>query len=358
MATGYASSPQELCPTPDILDLVEFTTARVEELLDRTVVPRISDRPVDTYQVLSTLWDAVLHDLQHPSGRVDQDRVRLLGGALADIREVETLVARSRPGDTDTRYERIRAALTRLHACTTVDDLLTSAARQVGTFGFDRALAARVSDARWNLHYMYDDLEPSWAAEVVAQGKATPPLLDGSIIESDAVSQGRPAMVFEVQDNPRVAKYLVRIGRTESYCVAPLSIRGHVFGLIHGDCYHQRRRVTVQDQHALSMFAEGLSHSLARITVLERATALEGQMRSLARDIELCGGAATPEIPGRNDLSRRENDIAELVATGESNRQIARRLGISEATVKTHLTHTFRKLGIASRSELLALWLQ
>ncbi|MEU6561487.1 LuxR C-terminal-related transcriptional regulator [Nocardia nova] len=358
MATGYASSPRELCPTPDILDLIEFTTARVEELLDRAIVPRTPDRPVDAHHVLSTLWDAVLHDLQHPSGRVDQERVRLLGDALADIREVETLTARSRPGDTEARYERIRAALTHLHACTTVDDLLTSAARQMCTFGFDRALVAGVSDSCWNLHYMHDEVEPRWAEDLVAQGKAAPPLLDGSIVESDAVAESRPRMVFEVQDNPRVAKSLVRIGRTESYCVAPLSIRGHVFGLIHGDCYHRRRRVTVQDQHALSMFAEGLSHSLARVTVLERAATLEGQMRSLTREIELCGGTAAPEIPGRNELSRREHDIAELVATGESNRQIARRLGITEATVKTHLTHTFRKLGIASRSELLALWLR
>jgi DNA-binding NarL/FixJ family response regulator len=48
-------------------------------------------------------------------------------------------------------------------------------------------------------------------------------------------------------------------------------------------------------------------------------------------------------------LSPREREIAELVAHGRTNRQIATELFVSDKTVETHLARVFRKLGIASR---------
>ena len=49
-------------------------------------------------------------------------------------------------------------------------------------------------------------------------------------------------------------------------------------------------------------------------------------------------------------LSARELEVLRLVATGESNPQIARSLFIGEATVKTHLLHVFEKLGVSDRT--------
>ncbi|MBC2884472.1 response regulator transcription factor [Ochrobactrum sp. CM-21-5] len=51
-------------------------------------------------------------------------------------------------------------------------------------------------------------------------------------------------------------------------------------------------------------------------------------------------------------LSARENDVLVLVAEGGSNREIALRLGISEATVETHRKNIKKKLGIASTAGL------
>ena len=57
---------------------------------------------------------------------------------------------------------------------------------------------------------------------------------------------------------------------------------------------------------------------------------------------------------GRPALSPRETEILELLAEGLANRQISRRLFISEATVKTHLVHVYEKLGVDSRTAAVA----
>ena len=53
-------------------------------------------------------------------------------------------------------------------------------------------------------------------------------------------------------------------------------------------------------------------------------------------------------------LTARELDVLRLVAAGEPNRTIAKRLFVSEATVKTHLVHINEKLQTASRSQAVA----
>jgi DNA-binding NarL/FixJ family response regulator len=61
---------------------------------------------------------------------------------------------------------------------------------------------------------------------------------------------------------------------------------------------------------------------------------------------------------GRPVLSPRELEILELLAEGLPNRQISRRLFISEATVKTHLVHIYGKLGVDSRTAAVAAAMQ
>ncbi|HWD78941.1 MAG TPA: response regulator transcription factor [Kribbella sp.] len=58
--------------------------------------------------------------------------------------------------------------------------------------------------------------------------------------------------------------------------------------------------------------------------------------------------------PAPAPLAARERQVLELVAKGTSNRDIARELFISEATVKTHLSHVFTKLGVTDRAAAVA----
>ncbi|MDJ0395060.1 response regulator transcription factor [Rhodococcus sp. G-MC3] len=54
-------------------------------------------------------------------------------------------------------------------------------------------------------------------------------------------------------------------------------------------------------------------------------------------------------LPAENPLSPREIEVLRLVAEARSNRQIGRELGITESTVKRHLTNVYAKLGAVSR---------
>jgi DNA-binding NarL/FixJ family response regulator len=63
--------------------------------------------------------------------------------------------------------------------------------------------------------------------------------------------------------------------------------------------------------------------------------------------------ATAPEAPV-GGLTRREVDVVKLVAEGLTNQQIARRLVVSEATVKTHLNNVLAKLDVDGRPGLVA----
>ncbi|MFI5731409.1 response regulator [Kribbella sp. NPDC051587] len=60
------------------------------------------------------------------------------------------------------------------------------------------------------------------------------------------------------------------------------------------------------------------------------------------------------QTPAPSPLAAREREVLVLVAKGTSNREIARELFISEATVKTHLSHIFTKLDVNDRAAAVA----
>ncbi len=57
-------------------------------------------------------------------------------------------------------------------------------------------------------------------------------------------------------------------------------------------------------------------------------------------------------------LTDRESEVLRLVALGMSNKEIADKLSLSQRTIKAHLTNTFNKLNVASRSEAIVKGLQ
>jgi DNA-binding NarL/FixJ family response regulator len=65
----------------------------------------------------------------------------------------------------------------------------------------------------------------------------------------------------------------------------------------------------------------------------------------------LVAGRQGRDVRGIGALTSRERDVFALLADGQSNREIARALGVSEKTVKTHVSAVLAKLGVADRTQ-------
>jgi DNA-binding CsgD family transcriptional regulator len=112
-------------------------------------------------------------------------------------------------------------------------------------------------------------------------------------------------------------------------------------------------------QHARTLLALGATQRRAKRRAAARAT-LEEALAAFERlaaplwadkaraDLGRIGGRAA----SRGDLTENERRIAELVAEGHTNREVAVALFVSEHTVEGALTRVYRKLGVRSRGEL------
>ena len=344
-------------------DAIADITHDVSVLLDRDLS---GPQPVGAQshsQALGWLWDLVTAQMTRAIGQHDpsSDVLTSLMAILGRIREAEAAVARLGLADHAEILAKVQSALARVGDAQTVDALLARAPEAVCSLGFDRALLSTV-DGSWRLHSMHVVRDPRWAEEIVAVGRENPPVLDRMLVENDTVVGARATLVHEVQDNPRVNRPLAEITRSSSYGIAPLMIDGDVVGLVHGDCYHQQRNLTSVDQALLSTFAEAMSQNLARVSVLEGLSVVRTQLDGLGRWTKAAGpGVAKSVALGRDDdsvLTRREVQIVRLMADGDSNGKIARKLVISEGTVKTHITRILRKLGAVNRAEAVSIWLR
>jgi DNA-binding NarL/FixJ family response regulator len=116
-------------------------------------------------------------------------------------------------------------------------------------------------------------------------------------------------------------------------------------------------RDRVRDEAALRAGARGLvlkdvpAETLVRAITTVAAGDLWFDPRVLAA---LRSGAVPTGDVKLASLTPREREIVALVAEGLRNEEVGRRLGISEKTVRNHLTLVFDKLGVSGRLELLA----
>ena len=108
--------------------------------------------------------------------------------------------------------------------------------------------------------------------------------------------------------------------------------------LLYGEHLRRERAITAARLH-LTAAADAFTQ-LGALPWIERARA----------DLRATGNSVAISAP--TPLTPREDSIAELAATGLTNRQIAEQLFLSARTVSTHLHHVFHKLGITRRSAL------
>jgi non-specific serine/threonine protein kinase len=75
---------------------------------------------------------------------------------------------------------------------------------------------------------------------------------------------------------------------------------------------------------------------------------------ALAFALQECREPATPRQDGETQLTRREQEVAVLVARGLSNRDIAKSLVISQRTAESHVANILTKQGFTSRAQIAA----
>jgi DNA-binding NarL/FixJ family response regulator len=106
----------------------------------------------------------------------------------------------------------------------------------------------------------------------------------------------------------------------------------------------------MDDERLADVFEAGAE---AVISKAVHPVSLATLLREISRDAVVHVPRRAASKAARNDcpLTDRELEILRLVAQGYTNGRIARELWVTEQTVKFHLSNTYRKLGVANRTE-------
>lgn len=119
--------------------------------------------------------------------------------------------------------------------------------------------------------------------------------------------------------------------------------------------------VSGDEQHVLSAMKSGADGYLLKD--MEPEELVQRVRQSVVGGVVMDGAVAgiltqalnSPRLPEKTTLTERESQILAQLAEGRCNKDIARLLGISDATVKVHIKHLLRKLNMKSRLEA-AVW--
>ena len=257
-------------------------------------------------------------------------------------------------------YARLLEAFRLLQQARTVSEVFDAAASALPVLGFHRSLVARLVGDQWEPVFSGDPAHIAW----------TPPGWSWPQAAHPAAPHG--AQVAQLYPRTTLSSRPVSEHAWATATVAP---DGSVVGMLFADQPIALGGVNDENRDLLTLFAEGMGYVLQRAELAERIALLRDALnepglscrgtaprRDKADARPATGHTRTPAVIDRGDrienpLTRRERDIMELVARGDTNTQIARRLVLSEGTVKWHMKNILRKLGAPNRAAAVSAWL-
>jgi DNA-binding NarL/FixJ family response regulator len=116
---------------------------------------------------------------------------------------------------------------------------------------------------------------------------------------------------------------------------------------------HGRALLTVGERDAALERLQSVAATAGRLGAFALRDEAARELRRAGARISM-GARRAADAAGRVGLTERELAVAELVARGHSNKQVAAALFLSEKTVERHLSHVYAKLGLRARTELAA----
>jgi LuxR family transcriptional regulator, regulator of acetate metabolism len=262
-------------------------------------------------------------------------------------------------------------ALMRLGQPVSLAALFAESARAIcEEIGFARAAVFSFRDHALELQSVHACDERGCGERVRLRLGAEPVRLGPWLHESEVLRRRTPLLV---RDAGADAHALTTLSGVSSYVLAPVTCRHQAVALVHADHGPAGRNASAFDRATLWAFVVGFGHALERTALEERIRRHSERVVALARSTEanaehllVAGIEGLPAPLGRIApngtsivaererlamLTRREQEVIAMLAEGETNARIAQRLVLSQDTVKTHVKHILRKLGVRNRSQ-------
>ena len=264
----------------------------------------------------------------------------------------------------------VGSALRRLRALGSLEALFREAAQALcENLGFDRAAVFSLRGRSLTLESVHARDAGAPELERLAALAADPPPLGPGLHESEVLRRQKAVLVPDVASDPRA---LGLLPGASGFVAAPVVCHERPVGLIHADIESNGPLLTEYDRETVWAFAEGFGYALEGCVLADRLRQQSAHVVALVRSteasvvelskpgIELDASPVTRAAPVRpiraatgleGELTRRELEVLSMLAEGETNARIARRLIVSEDTVKTHVKHILRKLGVHNRAQ-------
>lgn len=258
---------------------------------------------------------------------------------------------------------RVRRLLTAPSGSTALATLVEpDFAHACAALGFRRALLSTVHNDSWQPERLFVDTTPS-DHSMLRRYLENMIDLTAAPLEADVIRRHTPHLVASPLTHQLTYKPLMRISASHGFAVAPLMSGSHVIGMIHGDQYDEE--TTGGDLDRVVFLSEMVGAVAERLEHQHRVSVLEQRVANIVRySEELLAGRICPDPfvvrpdgadhDAEHSLTPRQRAVLSDLAAGLSNAEIARELGVSEATVKSHIKQIFHKLGVHSRAEAAA----
>jgi DNA-binding CsgD family transcriptional regulator len=376
VATPVRPEPDRL-PLPDrVRTAAVRALARARDLVPGTVLPAPADPPAlaSALEDAATAVAAALCTTPPPDAVAEHVATLVaLRDALGDVRESALRDRLALLAQVQVALEGLRGAERPAQLLGRVPEAACAGA------GFSRCVISRVTGSDWIIEGAHFDDARDDAATYLAAVAGRRVRLDRSLTETELVRRREALAVHDgagAKDVPAPAGMV-------SYVGAPIVTRDHVIGLLHADHGEDGRPVTALDRDALAALAEGVGLLYEQTVLRARLVAQRDHIRQMASATgmlleDLCSAdieftrpndhdstmarSATamfvaPETRLESLLTKRELEVLELMAAGDSNGVVAEKLFISEGTVKTHVKHILRKLRASNRAEAISRYL-